>query len=218
MAVKQVKGRKRKLSKRQRTIYRRRRIVVGVALVLVLALTLFCVYSIARFAGATGAAISGAMHRDDLNAVSRSAVPRAKMTTGIPDCGGDDLELSLTAESQSVPVGGSIKLSATSRYTGSSAKGCLLTAFSSSRVITITSGHETVWRSDVCPVDSKDLLMAKGNKEVKEIVWNVDANASLNECTDESTWPRVNPGTYTAKLSLKNHPKVSSDPVNILVQ
>lgn len=199
-------------------MYRRRRIVVAVALLVTLALSVFCVYSVARFVGATGTAINAAIRHDEINAIDRKAPPTAKQTTGIPDCSSDDLELSLTASAQSVSVGGSISLTATSRYTGTSQKGCLLPAFSNSRVVTITSGQETVWKSDVCPVKSKDLLMAKGNKELKEIVWNANANGTLTECTDESTWPRVNPGTYVATLSLKSDPKVTSDPVTIVVQ
>ena len=39
--------RKRPMSKRKRAMYRRRRIVVGVLALLVLALTVFCAYSIA---------------------------------------------------------------------------------------------------------------------------------------------------------------------------
>ena len=48
------KRRKRKLSEKQRRIYRRRRIVVGVVLVLVLALAGFCVYNIGRGVFAVG--------------------------------------------------------------------------------------------------------------------------------------------------------------------
>ena len=67
----QGKKRKRKLSKRRRAVYRRRRIVVGIALVLAVALTVFCVYSLGRGM----AAIDTTIRHDDLMALSRKAVP-----------------------------------------------------------------------------------------------------------------------------------------------
>lgn len=82
-------------------MYRRRRIVVGVALVLVLALIVFCVYSLGRGVGA----INTAIHHDEVYAISRDTVPTPKKTSGVKDCSAKDLSLDLSSASQSVPVG-----------------------------------------------------------------------------------------------------------------
>ena len=54
--------------------------------------------------------------------------------------------------------------------------------------------------------------------DVQKVTWNTNANATLAKCTDESGWAKVNAGTYVAQLSLKDHPKVKSDPVTFTVQ
>lgn len=126
------------------------------------------------------------------------------------------MTLQLSAASQSVPVGGSLDFTATIVHEGSG--NCLVDGSDSGRVLTITSGQETIYKSDVCPADSRLLLMAKGDKDVQKVTWNTNANATLAKCTDESGWAKVNAGTYVAQLSLKDHPKVKSDPVTFTVQ
>lgn len=207
-----MKQRKRRISAKRRAIYRRRRIVVGVACLLVVAVGAFCAYSLVRGFGAIGAA---ARH-DDIYAVSRSAVPDPTRTSGIKNCSANDVDLSLTAESQNVAVGGSLNFTATIKYTGSGKKGCLIDASDANLVLTITSGDETIWRSDVCPADPRLLLMAKGDADKRQIVWNADATGDA--CAEDDSLPKVNAGTYVAKLSLKDQPKVASDPVTISVQ
>ena len=66
--------------------------------------------------------------------------------------------------------------------------------------------------------DDADEPVAKGDKDVQKVTWNTNANATLAKCTDESGWAKVNAGTYVAQLSLKDHPKVKSDPVTFTVQ
>lgn len=90
---------KRTISKKKQAMYRRRRIVVGVALVLVLALIVFCVYSLGRGVGA----INTAIHHDEVYAISRDTVPTPKKTSGVKDCSAKDLSLDLSSASQSVP-------------------------------------------------------------------------------------------------------------------
>lgn len=90
---------KRTISKKKQAMYRRRRIVVGVALVLVLALIVFCVYSLGRGVGA----INTAIHHDEVYAISRDTVPTPKKTSGVKDCSAKDLSLDLSLASQSMP-------------------------------------------------------------------------------------------------------------------
>ncbi|WP_223851978.1 hypothetical protein [Bifidobacterium myosotis] len=211
-AGKAGKPRKRRISKKQQAIYRRRRIVVGVALLLVLALISFCVYSLGRGIGA----INTAIHHDEVYAVSRDSVPTPRKTSSVKDCSAKNLSLQLSSKYQSVAVGGSMEFTATIVHEGTGS--CLVDGSDEGRILTITSGNETIYKSDVCPADSRMLLMAKGDKDVQQITWNADANATLTECTDESTWPRVNAGTYVAQLSLKDAPKVKSEPLVFTVQ
>ncbi|WP_170115059.1 hypothetical protein [Bifidobacterium callitrichidarum] len=206
------KKRKRRISKKQQAIYRRRRIVVGVILLLILALIGFCIYSLGRGVSA----INTAIHHDEVYAISRESVPTPKKTSSVKDCSTKNLSLQLSSKSQSMPVGGTMEFTATLVHEGTGS--CLVDGSDSSRILTITSGNETIYRSDVCPADSRLLLMAKGDKDSQQMKWNGNANATLTECTDQSDWPTVNAGTYVAQLSLKDDPKVKSEKVVFTVQ
>lgn len=203
------KKRTRTLSKRQRRIYRRRRIVVGVALLTALALTVFCVYSLVRGAVAVGVrAMQGAP------SVEREAMPDPAQVTGVRECLAGEVTLQLVPSAASVGVGGSLDFSASITYTGSGS--CLVNGSNGNRVLTITSGGDEVWRSDSCPVDDRMLLMAKGDVDTQTITWN--ANRSGSECVEDASLPKVDAGTYVAQLSLADEPDVVSDPVTFTVQ
>lgn len=208
----QGKKRKRKLSKRRRAVYRRRRIVVGIALVLAVALTVFCVYSLGRGM----AAIDTTIRHDDLMAVSRKPVPAPKQKSKVKDCTASNVKLSLQSDSQSAPVGGSMKFTATIAFVPKDSGSCLIDASDHSRVLTITSGGDTVWRSDACDVDSRKLLLAAGDTDTQTMTWNT--NRSGQTCTEDSKLPKVDAGTYTAQLSMRDHPKIVSNKVTITVQ
>lgn len=208
----QGKKRKRKLSKRRRAVYRRRRIVVGIALVLAVALTVFCVYSLGRGM----AAIDTTIRHDDLMAVSRKPVPAPKQKSKVKDCTASNVKLSLQSDSQSAPVGGSMKFTATIAFVPKDSSSCLIDASDHSRVLTITSGGDTVWRSDACDVDSRKLLLAAGDTDTQTMTWNT--NRSGQTCTEDSKLSKVDAGTYTAQLSMRDHPKIVSNKVTITVQ
>lgn len=208
----QGKKRKRKLSKRRRAVYRRRRIVVGIALVLAVVLTVFCVYSLGRGM----AAIDTTIRHDDLMAVSRKPVPAPKQKSKVKDCTASNVKLSLQSDSQSAPVGGSMKFTATIAFVPKDSSSCLIDASDHSRVLTITSGGDTVWRSDACDVDSRKLLLAAGDTDTQTMTWNT--NRSGQTCTEDSKLPKVDAGTYTAQLSMRDHPKIVSNKVTITVQ
>ncbi|MGO4974010.1 hypothetical protein [Bifidobacterium boum] len=208
----QGKKRKRKLSKRRRAVYRRRRIVVGIALVLAVALTVFCVYSLGRGM----AAIDATIRHDDLMALSRKAVPAPKQKSKVKDCTASNVKLSLQSDSQSAPVGGSMKFTATIAFVPKDGSSCLIDAADDSRVLTITSGGDTVWRSDACDVDSRKLLLAAGDTDTQTMTWNT--NRSGQTCTEDAKLPKVGAGTYTAQLSMRDHPKIVSNKVTITVQ
>ncbi|WP_034525816.1 hypothetical protein [Bifidobacterium stellenboschense] len=204
----------RNLSKRQRAVYRRRRIVVGVALLVALALVVFCGYSLSRGVGAVWGATYGSVSRA---ALERDTAPTPHRSTGVKDCSAKDTRLSLTAKAATVTVGGSMEFVATIEHDG--ADSCLIDASDSGRVLTITSadGKDTVWTSDSCPADARMLLMAKGDKDVQTLTWG--ANRTGSECVaNQDDLPKVDRGAYVARLSLKNAPKVTSEKVTIEVQ
>ena len=140
----QVRNRKRKVSKQQQAVYRRRRIVVGVALVLIVALVVFCVYSIGRGISEVGQSMDAraASHVD----ISRQATPQPHRTTGIKNCDSSNVHMQLSAKASEVAVGGSLEWTETITHDGS--KSCLIDVSDSSVVLTITSGSDTIWRSD----------------------------------------------------------------------
>lgn len=219
MTKQQARGsanrRRRKPTKKQQRIYRRRRIVAGVAFVVILAVVVFCVVSLSKGVGA----VSHAIHHDDIAAITRKSVPKAtkSATSKVPDCAADDVKLSVTAASQSVALGGSLDFSMTETYVGTDQ--CLLDISNQSRVLTITSGDETIWKSDSCPADAQMILMAKPDKlrsRSDTLTWNTNRTGS--ECADDASLPKVDRGTYIAKLSLRDAPKAVSDPVVVVVE
>jgi hypothetical protein len=201
---------KRRISAQQRRIYRRRRIVAAVLAVVAIALCWGIGWLLVRGVSA----VNYAIHKDDINAITRQAVPSPKEVSGIKDCTANDVDLSLSAESAALSLGGSVKFTATIKHHG--AASCLIDGSNASRVLTITSGNTTIWRSDSCPVDSRMLLMTGNDKDIQTIAWN--ANATGEQCQQDSALPNVERGTYVARLSLKDNDKVQSDPVSVVVQ
>ncbi len=201
--------RKRTLSKKQRRMYRRRRIVAGIIVALIIALVVFCVYSLGR-----GAVALGQWVIEGTPSVEREEVPTPTETTGVKDCTSTEVTLQLTADAASVSVGGSLDFSASITYTGSAS--CLINAADDNRVLTITSGSDEVWRSDSCPVDDRMLLMAQGDVDTQTITWNTNRTGS--ECEDDSDLESISAGTYIAQLSLADIDDVFSDEVTIVVQ
>ena len=140
--------------------------------------------------------------------------PIPRPSTGVRDCVEDSISLELSTTAQTVPVGGSIDFAAGIVYSGTVS--CLIDGSDANRVLTITSGDDQVWRSDSCPVESRMLMMAQGDKDIQTMRWNT--NRSGSECVDDADLPKVEAGTYVAQLSLKDHPEVVSQQVPFVVQ
>lgn len=191
-------------------MYRRRRIVVAVAALLVLSLTIWCAYSVVRGIAAVAALAGG----EGKVSLVRNQVPQPRQGELIADCNGKTTSLQLTAAAQSMPVGGSMDFTATIVHEGNGS--CLIDAADDERVLTITSGNDVVWSSDVCPVDSRMLLMAKGDKDSQTMTWA--GVRTGDSCQDVATLPKVDRGTYVAQLHLREYPKVTSQPVTVVVE
>lgn len=202
-------------TKKQQAVYRRRRIVVGVALVVVLSFIVFCLYSLSQGI----VAVNREIHHADVYAISRKEVPTPtgqQKKSSVPDCDASDIALSVTPAASSLGVGDSMDFAVSVKYNGTSKAGCLIDVSQSGTVLTIKSGKDVIWKSDVCPVNSDYRLLAKGDEVKQTITW--PGVRSGSECADAADLPNVDRGVYSAQLSVKGHAKTKSEPVGITVE
>lgn len=214
---------KRRMSEKKRRMYRRRRIAAALLAVLFLLVCAGLVWGVGAgiraLRGGNGAQGTSTSVQQSAKTKSKDKDKQKKdsgkkRSSGAPDCGKEDLALELAAPDPSTGVGGSIDFTATIRHKGTGS--CLVDGSDGGRVLIITSGEETIWRSDACPVGARTLLMATGDKDVQTITWNADS--SQDSCLPDDQLPRVNAGSYQAKLVLKANPRVVSQPVPVMVQ
>ena len=214
---------KRRMSEKKRRMYRRRRIAAALLAVLFLLVCAGLVWGVGAgiraLRGGNGAQGTSTSVQQSSKTKSKDKDRQKKdsgkkRSSGAPDCGKEDLALELAAPDPSTGVGGSIDFTATIRHKGTGS--CLVDGSDGGRVLIITSGEETIWRSDACPVGARTLLMATDDKDVQTITWNADS--SQDSCLPDDQLPRVNAGSYQAKLVLKANPRVVSQPVPVMVQ
>ena len=214
---------KRRMSEKKRRMYRRRRIAAALLAVLFLLVCAGLVWGVGAgiraLRGGNGAQGTSTSVQQSSKTKSKDKDKQKKdsgkkRSSGAPDCGKEDLALELAAPDPSTGVGGSIDFTATIRHKGTGS--CLVDGSDGGRVLIITSGEETIWRSDACPVGARTLLIATGDKDVQTITWNADS--SQDSCLPDDQLPRVNAGSYQAKLVLKANPRVVSQPVPVMVQ
>lgn len=227
---------KRKISAARRRMYIRRRIVVCVGLLVLLAFCIFCIISIFKGVSAIGSAIS--KHSDVT--LSKQLVPDPRPVGIIKKCSAKDVRIELTSASQSVPMGGSVEFTARIVHEGDDS--CRIDASDGRMVLTIGDSVsadksdksdksrekqekqqkiEPQWRSDVCGIPLKPLLMAKGDSYEKKIVWSTDATVGTptgKDCLDDADLPKVSRGTYIAQIAHKDVSGLQSNPVVISVR
>lgn len=227
---------KRKISAARRRMYIRRRIVVCVGLLAVLVFCIFCIISIFKGVSAIGSAIS--KHSDVT--LSKQLVPDPRPVGIIKKCSAKDVRIELTSASQSVPMGGSVEFTARIVHEGDDS--CRIDASDGRMVLTIGDSVsadksdksdksrekqekqqkiEPQWRSDVCGIPLKPLLMAKGDSYEKKIVWSTDATVGTptgKDCLDDADLPKVSRGTYIAQIAHKDVSGLQSNPVVISVR
>ena len=214
------------MSEKKRRMYRRRRIAAALLAVLFLLVCAGLVWGVGAGiralrggSGAQGASTSAEQQTPKTKSKDKQKKDQKKdsgkkRSSGAPDCGKGDLALELAAPDPSTGVGGSIDFTATIRHKGTGS--CLVDGSDGGRVLVITSGEDTIWRSDACPVGARTLLMATGDKDIQTITWNADS--SQDSCQPDQNLPRVNAGSYQAKLVLKADSHVASQPAPIMVQ
>lgn len=227
---------KRKISAARRRMYIRRRIVVCVGLLVLLAFCIFCIISIFKGISAIGTAIN--KHSDVT--ISKQLVPDPRPVGIIKKCSAKDVRIELTSASQSVPMGGSVEFTARIVHEGDDS--CRIDASDGRMVLTIGDSVsadksdksdksrekqekqqkiEPQWRSDVCGIPLKPLLMAKGDSYEKKIVWSTDATVGTptgKDCLDDADLPKVSRGTYIAQIAHKDVSGLQSNPVVISVR
>ncbi len=205
---------KRKISAARRRMYIRRRIVVCVGLLAVLAFCIFCIVSIFKGISAIGTAIN--KHSDVT--LSKQLVPDPRPVGVIKKCSAKDVRIELSAASQAVPMGGTLEFNAHIVYEGDDS--CRIDASNGRMVLNIgqsagdssqaagdSSGAKgdksnkqnksskskikekpqalvPQWQSDMCVIPLKPLLMAKGDSYDKKFTWN--ANATIGTPSGEN--------------------------------
>ena len=176
-----------KRTKQQQAMYRRRRIVFGIATVLVLSFIVFCLYSLTQGV----VAVNREIHHADVYAISRKEVPSPtqQQKSSVPDCDASNVALSLTPAASSFGVGGTMDFTASVKYNGSGKAGCLIDVSQAGMVLTIKSGKDVVWKSNVCPVDTDYRLIAKGDEVKQTITWpGVRSGSECADAADLRTW------------------------------
>lgn len=216
---------KRRTSEKKRRMYRRRRIAAALLAVLFLLVCAGLVWGVGAgiraLRGGNGGQGASTSAQQGVKTKSKDKQDKdqkkdagKKRFSGAPDCDRGDLALELAAPNPSTRVGGSIDFAVTIRHKGTGS--CLVDGSNGGRVLVITSGEDTVWRSDACPVGARTLLMATGDKDVQTITWHADR--SQDSCQPDQKLPRVKAGSYQAKLVLKADSHVVSQPVPVMVQ
>jgi hypothetical protein len=181
----------------KKKIYRRRRIVAVIVLLLVIAFIWGLVMSIRSVVGA----VNSYFNHDDIYAISKTSVPSSG-SVGIGDCTADDVVLGLQPQAASVVAGQSIGFQVSIAHKG--LNDCLIDASNVARFVTITSGDQTIWASNICPADSRQLLLSGDDKDTKTITW--DTKQVGSECANGvvGNGTVAKPGTYHAQLSLRD--------------
>ncbi|MCI1934952.1 MAG: hypothetical protein LKJ44_05285 [Bifidobacteriaceae bacterium] len=193
-------------------IYRRRRLVVLSILIVALAALITLTWGVVRGVASVGGAVENYMHRDELTALNRKEVPRTLLNKGISDCTAEQISVALSTSSSSVTSGGTLKFTAEIAHSGNTS--CLVDGSDASRVLTISSGDETIWTSALCSTGARLLLMSEGDKDIQTLTW--DTTASGSKCGKKASTPAA-AGTYRAKLTMRDLPGVESKEITFKV-
>ena len=207
-------------------VYKRRRMVVGVAVLVVLILIIWGIVAGVRALGghkdganAAGTAAPSPTAGAD-NTASGSASPDASSTeastspAGVnPDgtCPQGAVSVKASTDKKTYAVGQKPVLILTLRNTLSEA--CTADVGTKAQVFTVTSGSDRIFSTSDCQKDaaSTELKLEPGQDETARFTW--DRTRSLPQCAAIATKPRA--GTYTLKVKLG---KTESAPVQFVLQ
>lgn len=209
-------------------VYKRRRLVVGVAVLVVLILIIWGIVAGVRALGghkdgadAAGTAAPSPTAGADTTA-SGSASPSASASeseattspAGVnPDgtCPQGAVSVKASTDKKTYAAGQKPVLILTLRNTLSEA--CTADVGTKAQVFTVTSGSDRIFSTSDCQKDaaSTELKLEPGKDETARFTW--DRTRSLPKCAAIATKPRA--GTYTLKVKLG---KAESDPVQFVLQ
>ncbi len=169
--------------------WRRRFVVIGIPLVLVVVLALW--------------ALNRGGHADTAaNGVPPATTPPATTPVspaGVSDCVPPALAVTIAADAADVPAGVSPTFTVTITNAGNTQ--CVVDAGELQREVVIVSGTDRIWSSKDCArTDSpaRSLLLAPGMTDTTQIAWNRIRSAP--GCPDGLPAPRA--GTYQASVAL----------------
>ena len=169
--------------------WRRRFVVLGIPLILVVVLVLWLV---------------NRGGHDDAAAPPGPPAPTSPATTtapapGVPDCVPPALALGITADAADVAAG--VAPTFTVTITNSGSTECVVDAGDLQREVVVVSGTDRVWSSKDCAsADSpaRSLLLAPGMTDTTQLAWNRVRSAP--GCPADLPAPQ--PGTYQATVAL----------------
>lgn len=171
------------------SVYWRRRVVVlGIPLALVVALVVWFV----NRGGHDGAGVLAA-HTTAPVATTSAPAP------GVPDCAPPALAVSITADSADVAAG--VMPTFTVTITNAGNTSCVVDAGELKREVVIVSGTDRVWSSKDCArpdSPARSLLLTPGMTDTTQLAWNRIRSAA--GCPAGLPTPRA--GTYQATVAL----------------
>ena len=190
------------------SVYRRRRmVVIGVPLLLVVLVVWFVggrgsadepSTAATHSTAATGKSTAKATSKSTVKPTPKATTTTAAVTTSsVPACASLDLDVS--ADAKTYDAGEKPKLTTTITNTGP--KACLVDAGSAKATLVITSGDDEVWSSLHCASTasaSKPLLLSAGKSVSESVTW-----ARVRSAQGCPKNPHAaKPGTYAVTYSL----------------
>lgn len=167
--------------------WRRRFVVIGIPLVVVVALALW--------------ALNRGGHDDTAAPLTPlvTTTPTSAPAPGVPDCVPPALAVAVAADAADVPAGVSPTFTVTITNAGNTQ--CVVDAGELQREVVVVSGTDRVWSSKDCaPADSpaRSLLLGPGMTDTTQLAWNLQRSAP--GCPGGLPAPKA--GTYQATVTL----------------
>ncbi|MDX2400283.1 hypothetical protein [Microbacterium algeriense] len=210
------------MPRRSAAVYRRRRLVVILGLILVVAaIGVGAWLLIARpWAAAdtttpqpsSSSSETPTAPATDTTSPSPSATPSGEQTPAVVACEAKDIEVTAVTDAESYPSGALPKLSIS--LTNKGAKDCTMDVGSTTQVFTVSSGADVWWRSTDCQENPSSMIATlKAGTTVTSkdpVVW--DRTRSSVETCDQENRQRAPGGgaSYHVEVSIGGFPSLST--------
>ncbi|WP_431805694.1 hypothetical protein [Microbacterium paraoxydans] len=208
------------MPRRSAAVYRRRRLVVLLGLILVLAVIGVSVWLlVARpWAAATDAtpaptstATSGATP-PATGSASPEPTPSASETPGVVACQAKDIEVTAVTDAETYPAGVNPQLSIS--LTNKGTTDCTIDVGSSTQVFMVSSGADVWWRSTDCQENPSSMIatLTAGSTVVSKepVVWD-RTRSSVETCAQENRQRAPGGGaSYHVAVSIGGFPSATT--------